>query len=72
MSTDKEILIDCSYLYKSRLNTGIQRVLRNITENIGESSAGYSYRSKLVVLKNGHIFEIDLPPYTHVESKRKV
>ena len=65
----KQILIDCSYLYNSNLNTGIQRVVRKIVEHLGTISQEYGYTTKVVLLMNGTICQVSLPPYVHRKKK---
>ena len=62
MSKQKRILIDCTFVYTSGLNTGIQRVVRNIA-SIAKSMRTYEgYDICLVVIEKDRIFEIDTIP----------
>lgn len=56
----KSIFIDCSYLYHhTELNTGIQRVVRQIVQNLVDQAATFDYQAQPVVLENGRFHPID-------------
>lgn len=59
---EKRLFIDCTYVYTSGLNTGIQRVVRNIAKYSQEMSSINDYKVCLVVLENGEFFEIEKIP----------
>jgi alpha-1,2-rhamnosyltransferase len=56
----RKILIDCSFISTTKLNTGIQRVVRKIIENIDMVCNKEIYIPYQVVLKQGLIEEISL------------
>ncbi|MFT5660597.1 MAG: glycosyltransferase involved in cell wall biosynthesis [Sulfurimonas sp.] len=56
----KKLLIDCSFISTTKLNTGIQRVVRKVVENIEEVAKSSSYQPIQVVLENSKIREISL------------
>ena len=56
----KKIFVDCSYLYNNtESNTGIQRVVRKITENLLELSKENDSEIILVDIANGNFFKIE-------------
>ena len=54
------LFIECTNTYHSDLNTGIQRVVRNILRNATVSAAAYGYAVVPVVLKDNRFFPTDL------------
>jgi len=54
----KKLLIDCSFIITSELNTGIQRVVRKVVENMGNICDDYQMYQ--VLLENGKINEVSL------------
>lgn len=56
----RKLLIDCSYIYTSGLNTGIQRVVRNIINNIGKYTKENNLELVTVLLANGSIIKVDI------------
>lgn len=47
-----KLLIDCSFVVTTKLNTGIQRVVRKVIENIDEVTKDSEYKPMQVVLKS--------------------
>jgi len=70
-SQKKRLLIDCTYVYSSELNTGIQRVVRNIAKNAKNISGTYNLNVELVILNNGKIKKIDSIPINKVKVLNK-
>lgn len=56
----KKLLIDCSFISTTDLNTGIQRVVRKVIENIEHVAKDSEYKPMQVVLQNGKIKEISI------------
>jgi len=56
----RKLLIDCSFITTTKLNTGIQRVVRKVIENIDIVCDNSPYSSHQVILKKGKIKEISL------------
>jgi glycosyltransferase involved in cell wall biosynthesis len=56
----RKLLIDCSFISTTNLNTGIQRVVRKVVENIDELCKDGDYEPYQVVLENTTIREITL------------
>ena len=54
----KKLLIDCSFIITTELNTGIQRVVRKVVENMGYICDDYQMYQ--VVLEDGKINEVSL------------
>ena len=54
----KKLLIDCSYISTTKLNTGIQRVVRKVIENIDEVIKDSNYEPIPVILENNEIKEL--------------
>lgn len=57
------IYIDCSATYKSSINTGIQRVVRNLARHAPEIAARNGYTVKLVAMRDGGFSEISLTQF---------
>jgi alpha-1,2-rhamnosyltransferase len=72
MSKEKRILIDCTYVYTSGLNTGIQRVVRNIATLAKEIDIYNGYKITLVVLDKNGMLEIDSIPHYEVNDSLSV
>ncbi len=56
----KKLIIDCTFTSTTNLNTGIQRVIRNVIKNIFEISKNSEYKPIIVSLDSGKILEINL------------
>ena len=56
----RRLLIDCSFISTTKLNTGIQRVVRKVIENIDTICDKEIYTPYQVILKRGKIKEISL------------
>jgi len=56
----QKLLIDCSFIYTSGLNTGIQRVVRNIVNNISPYAKQNNIDIVPVALVNGAIIKVDM------------
>ncbi len=56
----KKLFIDCSFIYSTSLNTGIQRVVRNIVYNIGKYAEQNDLELVTVALVNGFIVKVDM------------
>ncbi len=54
------LFIECTHTYHSDLNTGIQRVVRNVLRNAAVSAARYGYAVVPVVLENNRFIPADL------------
>ena len=54
------IFIECTHTYHSDLNTGIQRVVRNVLRHAGDVAAGYGYEVVPVVLDGDRLVGADL------------
>lgn len=54
------LFIECTHTYHSDLNTGIQRVVRNVLRNAAESAARYGYAVVPVVLDSNQFVAADL------------
>ena len=65
----KKLLIDCTFISETKLNTGIQRVVRKFIENIDTVSLFSDYIAHQVVLENSKIKEISLTSKNKVLSK---
>ena len=61
------IYIDCSSTCKSTINTGIQRVVRNVIRHAGPIAVKHGYDLKTVVLRDGEFVEI---PITQILNPR--
>lgn len=63
--TDKPrtLFIDCSSTHRSSINTGIQRVVRNIARHAPEIAERHGYAVKLVAFREGHCLEISLSEF---------
>jgi len=59
-NTKRKLLIDCSFTYNSDLNTGIQRVVRNIIKNIKPYAQENNLELHIVTLLNNVIVEVDI------------
>lgn len=57
------LYIDCSYTYKHSINTGIQRVVRNLARHAPQIAARKGFVVKLVALQNGEFVEITLDQF---------
>ncbi len=56
----QKIFIDCSYVYAHpELNTGIQRVVRRVLENLKELSSEYEIEVIPVNISNGQLLAVD-------------
>lgn len=53
------IFVECTHTYESDLNTGIQRVVRNIVRHAPSVAARYGYDVVPVILKEGTFVEVD-------------
>ena len=54
------MFIECTHTYHSDLNTGIQRVVRNVLRHAGDVAAGYGYEVVPVVLDGDRLVGADL------------
>lgn len=59
----KRLLLDCTYVYTSELNTGIQRVVRNVALNSKEVCENLNVDLELIILNDGKIKKIDFIPH---------
>ncbi len=57
---NKKLLIDCSFIYNTNLNTGIQRVVNNILKYADDYAKKRGIQILTVVLEDGFITEVDL------------
>ncbi|MEA3491168.1 MAG: glycosyltransferase family 1 protein [Campylobacterota bacterium] len=55
----QKLLIDCTYIYSTNVNTGIQRVMRNIVHHIGRYAQENGMELVTVALVNGAMIKID-------------
>ena len=55
-----KLLIDCSFISTTKLNTGIQRVVRQVIENIYDVAKNTPFEPYEVLLKDGKLEEISL------------
>ena len=53
------LFVECTHTYRHDLNTGIQRVVRNILRHSATIAATHGYRVVPVVLENGQFFSAD-------------
>jgi len=67
----KKLIIDCSYISTTKLNTGIQRVVRKVLENIDEVTKDTNYQPISVILENNYIKEVSFIK-NRVEFKDKI
>ena len=67
----KKLLIDCSFIYTTGLNTGIQRVVRNIINNIGKYAKENNLELVTVALVNGSIIKVDMTQKEKVMFNKK-
>ena len=65
----KKLLIDCTFISQTNLNTGIQRVVRKFIENIDVVTLFSDYTAHQVVLKDSKIKEISLTSQNRTLSK---
>ena len=56
----RKLLIDCSYIYKTNINTGIQRVVNNIIKYSDKYSKEKGFEIITVTFEDGFITEVDL------------
>ena len=56
----KKILIDCSFIRTTKLNTGIQRVVRKVVENIDKVTDNSDFKPLQVALDEGDIKEVSI------------
>jgi len=78
----KRIFIDCSYLYEhTELNTGIQRVVRRVVENLEQLSSKYQIEIIPINIAHGNFikleqkslyFDKDKAPDTPLATSKKV
>lgn len=54
------IFIECTHTYHSDVNTGIQRVVRNVLRHAGDVAAGYGYEVVPVVVDGDRLVGADL------------
>jgi alpha-1,2-rhamnosyltransferase len=54
------LFIECTHTYHSDLNTGIQRVVRNIVRNAGAAAAPRGYDVVPVIAENGTFVPVDV------------
>jgi len=64
----QKLLIDCSYLYSTHINTGIQRVVRNIVRHIEPYAIRNGLELHTVALVNGRFVELDRHAIEHFEK----
>ncbi|HRF11447.1 MAG TPA: glycosyltransferase family 1 protein [Candidatus Accumulibacter phosphatis] len=57
------IYIDCSSTYRNPINTGIQRVVRNIARHASAAAAHHGYNMRLVASRHGEFSEIPLEQF---------
>lgn len=55
----QKLLVDCTYIYSTNINTGIQRVVRNITYQIDKYATINNMELVTVALVNGTFIKID-------------
>ena len=67
----KKLLIDYSFIYTTGLNTGIQRVVRNIVNNIGKYAKENNLELVTVALVNGSIIKVDMTQKEKVMFNKK-
>jgi len=53
------IFVECTHTYHSDLNTGIQRVVRNVLRNAEAVAAAHGYRMVPVIIEDGHFVVAD-------------
>jgi glycosyltransferase involved in cell wall biosynthesis len=53
------IFVECTHTYHSDLNTGIQRVVRNVLRNAEAVAAAHGYRMSPVVVEDGRLVVAD-------------
>ena len=54
----KRLLIDVSFIYETNVNTGIQRVVRHVIENIGFIKEKFGIKISFILLhKDENIYE---------------
>lgn len=56
----QKFLIDCTYIYSTNVNSGIQRVIRNIVHHISKYVELYNMELIAVALVNGAFVKIDI------------
>jgi alpha-1,2-rhamnosyltransferase len=59
MAKIKRIFLECTHTYETSINTGIQRVVRNIINNSEYISKEIGIECKPVIVKHGHFLAID-------------
>jgi glycosyltransferase involved in cell wall biosynthesis len=57
------LYIDCSSTYKSLINTGIQRVVRNLARHAPANAVRRGYTVRLVAIKDGEFAEVFLDQF---------
>lgn len=64
----KKAYIDCTFTYQSGLNTGIQRVVRNIVSRAGRAHEKFGYDIQPVVCVLGRFYEVPVEQIVVVRS----
>ena len=59
MARIKRILLECTHTYEPDLNTGIQRVVRNVVKESKQISYEIGVKCQLVILKRGRFLAVD-------------
>ncbi len=68
-SSRQKLLVDCTYLYSTNINTGIQRVVRNIIRNLEPCAAKKNMELCPVALVNGTFIRLDSAQIIHFQKK---
>ena len=68
-SSRQKLLVDCTYLYSTNINTGIQRVVRNIIRNLEPYTAKKNMELYPVALVNGTFIRLDSTQIIHFQKK---
>lgn len=68
----KKLLIDCSFIYTTDLNTGIQRVVRSIVNNIDEYTNKNDFDLVTVAFLYGSIVRVDIDQKKEVYLSKPV
>ena len=56
------LFIECTHTFHSDLNTGIQRVVRNVLRNATAAASRYGYAVVPVILDRGQLIAVDAGP----------
>jgi len=67
----QKLLVDCTYIYSTNINTGIQRVVRNIVENLEKHTQQNAIELVPVALVNGSLIRLSKDEITSFRQHSK-